>query len=67
MSRKLVISVEMNLKPKKLLPRVRDTLHLNKNSNKTEQAYLNWIKQHILNHEQKHPVKLLRVAVRVVK
>ena len=52
---KLKISVEMNPKPKKLLDRVRDTIRLKQNSNKTEGAYLNWIKQYILFHDKKHP------------
>ena len=45
----------MNPKPKKLLDRVRDTIHLKQYSNKTEGAYLNWIKQYILFHDKKHP------------
>jgi len=45
----------MKPKPKKLLDRVRDTLSLKQYSNKTEQAYLNWIKQYIYFHNKKHP------------
>jgi hypothetical protein len=45
----------MNPKPNKLLDRVRETFRLKQYSNKTEQAYLNWIKQHILFHDKKHP------------
>ncbi len=45
----------MNSKPKKLLERVRETIRLKQYSQKTEQAYLNWIKQYILFHGKKHP------------
>ena len=45
----------MNPIPKKLLDRVHDTIHLEKYSNKTEGAYLNWIIQYILFHDKKHP------------
>jgi len=45
----------MKPNPKTLLDRVRDTLRLKQYSNKTEQAYLNWIKQYILFHDKKHP------------
>jgi hypothetical protein len=45
----------MNPKPKKLLDRVRETIRLKKYSDKTEQAYLNWIKRYILFHGKKHP------------
>ena len=45
----------MNPKPKKLLDRVRDTIRLKQYSNKTEGAYLIWIKQYILFHDNKHP------------
>ena len=45
----------MNQKPKKLLDKVRETIRLKKYSDKTEQAYLNWIKQYILFHDKKHP------------
>ena len=45
----------MNLKPKKLLDRVRDTIRLKQYSNKTEGAYLIWIKQYILFHDKKYP------------
>jgi len=41
--------------PKKLLDRARATLLLKQYANKTEQAYLNWIKQYILFHDKKHP------------
>jgi hypothetical protein len=41
--------------PEKLLDRARATLRLKGYSNKTEQANLNWIKQYILFHGEKHP------------
>ena len=47
--------IKMNPKPKKLLDRVRDTIHLKQYSNKTEGVYLNWIKQYILFHDKKYP------------
>jgi len=42
----------MSQKPKKLLDRVSDTIHLKQYSNKTEQTYLNWIKKYILFHDK---------------
>ena len=50
----MIISINMNPKPKKLLDRVRETIRLKKYSDKTEQDYLNWIKQYILFHDKKH-------------
>ena len=50
----MIISITMNPKPKKLLNRVREIIRLKKYSDKTEQAYLNWIKQYILFHDKKH-------------
>ena len=34
--------------------KVRETIRLKKYSDKTEQAYLNWIKQYILFYDKKH-------------
>ena len=45
----------MNPKSKKILDGVRDTIHLKQYSNKSEGAYLNWIKQYILFRDKKHP------------
>ncbi len=45
-------------KPKKLLEQVSDRIHIKQYSTKTEQAYLNWIKQYILFHDKKHPADL---------
>ena len=45
----------MNPKTKKLLDRVRNTIRLKQYSNKTEGAFLNWIKQYILFHDKRHP------------
>ncbi|MCJ7700740.1 MAG: phage integrase N-terminal SAM-like domain-containing protein [Anaerolineales bacterium] len=53
----------MNPKPKKLLDRVRDTIRLKHYSIKTEQAYLNWIKQYILFHGKKHPQDMAAIEV----
>jgi site-specific recombinase XerD len=47
--------MKMNPKPKKLLERVREIIRRKHYSPKTEQAYLNWIKQYILFHDKKHP------------
>jgi hypothetical protein len=44
----------MNPKPKKLLDRAHDTLRMKGYANKTERAFLNWIKQCILFHGKKH-------------
>ncbi len=51
----MIISIMMNPKPEKLLDRVREIIRLKGYSQKTEQAYLNWIKQYILFHDKKHP------------
>ena len=51
----MIVSINLNPKPKKLLDRVHETIRLKQYSNKTEQAYLNWIKQYILFHDKKHP------------
>ena len=53
----------MTPKPKKLLEQactelvecVSDAIRLKQYSYKTEQSYLNWIKQYILFHDKKHP------------
>ena len=45
-------------RPKKLLEQVSDRIRVKQYSNKTEQAYLNWIKHYILFHNKKHPTEL---------
>jgi hypothetical protein len=45
----------MKPKPKKFFDRVHDNLRLKQCSSKSEQAYLNWIKQYILFNGEKHP------------
>ena len=60
---KLIVSVEMNPKPKKLLDRVRDTIRLKQYSNKTEGAYLFWIKQSLLFHDKKPPQDMAATEV----
>jgi len=45
----------MNPKPKKLLDQVRDTLRRKQYAYRTEDIYVNWIKQYILFHDKKHP------------
>lgn len=53
----------MNPKPKKLLDRVRETIRLKKYSEKTEQAYLAWIKPYLLFHDKKHPQDMATTEV----
>jgi integron integrase len=53
----------MNPKPKKLLDQVREIIRLKHYSQKTEQAYLNWIKQYILFHDKKHPQDMAATEV----
>jgi len=47
----------MNPKPKKLLDRVCEIIRLKQYSQKTEQAYLKWIKQYILFPDKKTPAR----------
>jgi hypothetical protein len=42
----------MNPKPKKLLERVRETIRRKHYSQKTEQAYVNWIKQDTFSQQK---------------
>ena len=53
----------MDQKPKKLLDQVRERIRLKNYSNKTEQAYLNWIKQYIIFHDKKHPQDMGAVEI----
>ena len=53
----------MNPKPKKLLDQVREIIRRKHYSPKTEQAYLNWIKQYILFHDKKHPQDMAATEV----
>jgi hypothetical protein len=53
----------MNTKPKKLLGQVREIIRLKHYSQKTEQAYLNWIKPYILFHDKKHPQDMAATEV----
>jgi site-specific recombinase XerD len=55
--------MKMNPKPKKLLERVREIIRRKHYSPKTEQAYLNWIKQYILFHDKKHPQDMAATEV----
>ena len=45
----------METKHKKLLEQVGDSIRLKQYSRRTEQAYINWIKQYIFFHDKKHP------------
>jgi len=53
----------MDQKPKKLLDQVRERIRLKNYSNKTEQAYLNWIKQYSIFHDKKHPQDMGAVEI----
>jgi integron integrase len=53
----------MDQKPKKLLDQVREKIRLKNYSNKTEQAYSNWIKQYIIFHDKKHPQDMGAVEI----
>jgi integron integrase len=55
----------MNSKPKKLLDQVGEIIRRKHYSPKTEQAYLNWIKQYILFHDKKHPQDMAATEVKV--
>jgi integron integrase len=48
----------MTTQPRKLLDRVRDSVRLKQYSHKTEQSYVNWIRQFILFHDKKHPTEM---------
>jgi integron integrase len=45
----------MEPKPKKLLEQVSESIRRKQYSRKTEQAYINWIRQYILFHNKRHP------------
>ncbi|MBT3338753.1 MAG: integrase [Anaerolineae bacterium] len=45
----------MEPKPKKLLDQVSETLRRKQYAYRTEDTYINWIKQYILFHKKKHP------------
>ena len=53
----------MSPKPKKLLDRVSESIRLKQYSNRTEHAYLHWIKKYILYHEKKHPQDMASAEV----
>ena len=40
---------------KKLLDQVRDAIRLKRNSYRTEQAHVGWIKRYIYFHDVRHP------------
>ena len=45
----------MTEKPKKLLDQVHDVLRRKQYAYRTEETYINWIKEYILFHNKKHP------------
>ena len=49
--------------PKKLLDQVSDSIRRKQYSHRTERAYINWIRQYILFHDNKHPRDMGAVEV----
>lgn len=48
----------MTEKPKKLLDQVHDVLRRKQYAYRTEETYINWIKEYILFHNKKHPKEM---------
>ncbi len=44
----------------RLLDRVRSVIRVRHYSRRTEEAYTYWIRQFILFHEKRHPIKWIR-------
>ena len=42
----------------KLLEEVRDLIRTRHYSYRTEEAYLNWIRQYVVSHGKRHPAEL---------
>jgi len=53
----------MEPKPKKLLDQVSDCIRRKQYSHSTERAYVNWIRQYILFHDNRHPKDMGTVEV----
>lgn len=60
----LVVKIEPQRQPKKLLECVRDELRLRHYSIRTEQAYVDWIKRYIFFHNKRHPREMGGTEVR---
>src|SRR5256712_12256571 len=50
-------------RPKKLLDQMRDVLHTQHYSIRTEDAYVDWAKRFILFHQKRHPKEMGRVEI----
>lgn len=48
---------------KKLLEQVREKIRFKQYSIRTEQSYVNWIRQYILFHEKRHPVDMGKAEI----
>jgi len=53
----------MEPKPKKLVDQVSDSIRRKQYSHRTERAYVNWIRQYILFHDNRHPKDMGAVDV----
>ena len=49
------MSIRIVTEPPKLLDRVRQAIRLRHYSQRTEQAYVSWIRRFIVFHEKRHP------------
>jgi integron integrase len=52
-----------DVKPKKLLDQVRDTLRVKHYAYRTEEAYVDWIRRYILFHNKRHPQEMAEAEV----
>jgi len=50
-------------RPKKLLDQMRDVLHTQHDSIRTEAAYVDWAKRCMLFHQKRHPKDMGRVEI----
>jgi site-specific recombinase XerD len=50
-------------RPKKLLDQMRDVLHTQHDSIRTEDAYVDWARRLILFHQQRHPTEMGRADI----
>jgi len=56
-------SLSIQQKKPKLLDQVRPVLRTKHYSLRTEESYVNWIKQFIFYHDKKHPLHLVEVEI----
>ena len=52
---KMLVNVQSEPKPKKLLDRAREVLRVKHYSIRTEVAYVSWMTRYILFHNKRHP------------